>query len=121
MLIHLIGDLHQPLNVGIADDKGGNDFQVRWFNKGTNLHRVWDSQMIESYQMNYSELTSNAKRLTKSEKKAIQSGGYMDWLYESRALMEDIYNNTDIGDKLGYDYMYLWILLERNYKRDAYD
>ncbi|HLS10602.1 MAG TPA: S1/P1 nuclease [Flavobacteriaceae bacterium] len=109
MLIHLIGDLHQPLHVGIADDKGGNDFQVRWFNKGTNLHRVWDSQMIESYQMNYSELTSNAKRLTKSEKKAIQSGGYMDWLYESRALMEDIYNNTDIGDKLGYDYMYLYM------------
>jgi len=109
MLIHLIGDLHQPLHVGIAEDKGGNDFQVRWFNRGTNLHRVWDSQMIESYQMNYTELTSNAKRLTKSEKKAIQSGDYMDWLYESRELMMDIYNNTEIGDKLGYDYMYLYM------------
>ena len=109
MLIHLIGDLHQPLHVGIADDKGGNDFQVRWFNQGTNLHRVWDSQMIESYQMNYTELTSNAKRLTKSEKKAIQSGDYMDWLHESRELMMDIYNNTEIGDKLGYEYMYLYM------------
>src|SRR5690625_1277634 len=53
MLVHLIGDLHQPLHVGIGDDRGGNDFQVRWFNRGTNLHRVWDSQMIDSYQMSY--------------------------------------------------------------------
>lgn len=113
MLVHLIGDLHQPLHVGIADDKGGNDFQVRWFNRGTNLHRVWDSQMIESYQMSYTELTSNAKRLTKSEKAAIQSGDYMDWLYDSRELMEGIYEQTVVGDKLGYDYMYEYMDIVR--------
>lgn len=40
-LIHLVGDMHQPLHVGRGDDKGGNDFQLTWFKKGTNLHRVW--------------------------------------------------------------------------------
>ncbi len=109
MLVHFIGDLHQPLHVGIGEDKGGNDFQVRWFNDGTNLHRVWDSQMINSFQMNYTELTANAKRLPKAEKAAIQSGDYMDWLYDSRALMEDIYENTEVGEKLGYDYMYKYM------------
>ncbi len=59
MLIHFIGDLHQPMHIGLADDKGGNDFQVRWFNGGTNLHAVWDSKMIESYGMSYSELAAN--------------------------------------------------------------
>lgn len=109
MLVHFIGDLHQPLHVGIGDDKGGNDFQVRWFNQGANLHRVWDSQMINSFQMSYTELASNTKRLSKTEKAAIQSGDYMDWLYDSRAIMEDIYKHTEVGDKLGYDYMYLYM------------
>lgn len=36
MLIHFMGDLHQPLHVGMADDKGGNDLKVKWFNNGTN-------------------------------------------------------------------------------------
>ncbi|MDZ7614879.1 MAG: S1/P1 nuclease [Flavobacteriaceae bacterium] len=58
-LIHLIGDLHQPLHVAQADDKGGNDLQVRWFNDGSNLHRVWDSNMIDSYKMSYTEMAEN--------------------------------------------------------------
>lgn len=109
MLVHFIGDLHQPLHVGIEDDKGGNDFQVRWFNKGTNLHRVWDSEMLNSFGMSYTELAANTKRLSEEEKEAIVHGDHMDWLYDSRELMEDIYENTDIGEKLGYEYMYRYM------------
>jgi hypothetical protein len=46
-LIHLIEDLHQPLHVGDNHDKGGNQTQVRFFTRGTNMHRIWDSGMIE--------------------------------------------------------------------------
>ena len=46
-LIHLIEDLHMPLHVGDNGDKGGNRTQVRFFDKGTNMHRLWDSDMIE--------------------------------------------------------------------------
>lgn len=106
MLVHLIGDLHQPLHVGIEDDKGGNDFQVSWFNKGTNLHRVWDSQILNSFDMSYIELAENVKKLTKKEKETIQSGDCLDWLSDSRELMENIYKNTKVGEKLGYEYMY---------------
>ena len=49
MLVHLIGDLNQPLHTGLQEDKGGNDFQVRWFKDGSNLHTVWDTKMIEHY------------------------------------------------------------------------
>ncbi len=45
-VIHLVGDIHQPLHVGLAADKGGNLFQVRAFGRGTNLHAVWDSELI---------------------------------------------------------------------------
>lgn len=109
MLVHFIGDLHQPLHVGIEEDKGGNDFQVRWFNNGTNLHRVWDSQMLNSFNMSYKELASNMKSLTKAEKEAIAAGDYMDWLYDSRVLLEQIYADTEVGESLSYDYMYKYM------------
>lgn len=106
MLVHFMGDLHQPLHVGLAEDKGANDFQVRWFNSGTNLHTVWDSKMLDSYEMSYSELAENSDKLSKAQLATVESGTVLDWMYESRALCEDIYDNTEVGEKLSYKYMY---------------
>lgn len=46
-VVHLAGDLHQPLHGGFADDRGGNRFQLERFGKGTNLHAMWDSGLIK--------------------------------------------------------------------------
>ncbi len=109
MLVHFMGDLHQPLHIGIADDKGGNDFQVRWFNSGTNLHTVWDTRMLDSYGMSYTEVAANANVLSKAEMEAIKKGTLLDWMNESRALCEDIYENTGVGKNLSYNYMYKYM------------
>ncbi len=106
MLVHFVGDLHQPLHIGIEEDKGGNDFQVRWFNSGTNLHKVWDSDMLRSYGMSYTEVAANADELSKEEVREIKKGSILDWVNESRELCKDIYSNTKVGEKLGYKYMY---------------
>ena len=47
-VVHLVGDLHQPLHVGFADDKGGNTYQLQAFGRGTNLHQLWDSGLIRA-------------------------------------------------------------------------
>jgi hypothetical protein len=106
LLVHFIGDLHQPLHTGRSEDKGGNDIQVRWFNEGSNLHRVWDSEMIDFYKMSYSELSSNREDLTKTQIKQWQAGTVLDWANESRALVQTVYKTANSGDKLGYEYMY---------------
>ena len=106
MLVHFMGDLHQPFHAGHASDKGGNDIQVRWFNDGSNIHRVWDSDMIDFYQMSYTELAINTRDLSKQEIKAIQNGKLLDWVYESRAMAENLYEGVENGEKLGYSYMY---------------
>lgn len=46
-LIHLVGDAHQPMHVSRKEDKGGNTIQLRFDNKGTNLHSLWDSKLID--------------------------------------------------------------------------
>jgi hypothetical protein len=48
-VVHFVGDVHQPLHAGYADDKGGNTYQVQAFGRGTNLHALWDSRLIESW------------------------------------------------------------------------
>ncbi len=109
LLVHFIGDLHQPLHVGKADDRGGNRFQVRWFDEGTNLHTVWDTKMIESYNMSYSEIAANSRALSKAQLQQLTQGSVIDWMNESRALCEDIYANTKVGEDLGYAYMYKYV------------
>ena len=46
-VVHLVGDVHQPLHAEDNHDKGGNQVQVQFFGKGTNLHSIWDGRIIE--------------------------------------------------------------------------
>ena len=45
-LVHLVADIHQPLHAGFADDRGGNRYQVNVKGKGSNLHALWDSELV---------------------------------------------------------------------------
>lgn len=45
-VVHFVGDIHQPLHAGYRDDRGGNQFQVNLGGKGTNLHAVWDRELL---------------------------------------------------------------------------
>lgn len=59
-VIHLVGDIHQPLHVGLANDKGGNLFQLRAFGRGSNLHAVWDGELIRRRAGGLSRLLQDA-------------------------------------------------------------
>lgn len=47
-LVHLVGDVYQPLHAGYLDDKGGNKYQLQAFMRGSNLHALWDSGIIKN-------------------------------------------------------------------------
>jgi len=48
-LTHFVGDVHQPMHVGFASDKGGNDFDLSFFNSTANLHSTWDTGILNRY------------------------------------------------------------------------
>jgi len=106
MLVHLIGDLHQPMHIGIKEDRGGNDIQVQWHGRGTNLHHVWDEDIINKWDMSYRELADNLHHLSKEQVKDIQKGTVIDWINETRNETIKIYNSTKKGDKLSWKYSY---------------
>jgi hypothetical protein len=97
-VIHLVGDLHQPLHVGKCCDRGGNDVNVTWFGKPTNLHAVWDSQLVDEEQLSFTELAAKLERHM-SDRQLIawwdinprdwmsESGEYRDTLYPAAADM----------------------------------
>lgn len=95
-LFHLVGDLHQPLHTGYANDKGGNTVEVTFNGKKTNLHKLWDSELIESYHdqiFHYINIESilGIKELQKEEINTVK------WLEESRSHLQDVYDFPKSG------------------------
>jgi hypothetical protein len=100
-LIHLIEDVHMPLHVGDNRDKGGNKTQVRFFDQGTNMHRLWDSDMIlrvgdseDFWVADLTELDTPNKRVE------AMRGNVEDWATESLLLARAAYNAPETGKRM---------------------
>jgi hypothetical protein len=104
VLIHLVGDLHQPLHVGCCDDAGGNRVRVKWFRDDTNLHSVWDSNMIDGTKLSYTELGAALGVPDKATVTKWQSTTIREWARESMTYRDRVYK-IEKGN-LGYEYEY---------------
>ncbi|WAT17724.1 S1/P1 nuclease [Aurantiacibacter sp. MUD11] len=94
-IVHLVGDLHQPLHAGNGTDRGGNDFIVDWFDTQTNLHWVWDEGMILRQQLSYSEYAARIEpRISSEETVAWWDADPETWIGESAELRDRIYPGT---------------------------
>jgi hypothetical protein len=93
-VVHLVGDLHQPLHVGKCCDKGGNDVKVTWFGKPSNLHASWDSAIVDDEQLSFSELAAKLDRhISSVDVVAWWDINPRDWISESAQYREQIYAN----------------------------
>ncbi|MBC7749328.1 MAG: S1/P1 nuclease [Methylotenera sp.] len=102
ILFHLVGDLHQPLHVGYGDDKGGNTMQINYNFKGTNLHSLWDSGIIEYKKITLPECLA-ANKYSTNEIRALQSIDVVYWATGSRAYLPQIYKTG--GNKISDEYV----------------
>ncbi len=102
-LVHLVGDIHQPLHVGNSTDRGGNDAKVEFMWQKTNLHRVWDSDLVDHQQLSYTEYADWIDVATKDQIAAWQSAPILAWVNESMGLRPLVYNFPENG-KLSYEY-----------------
>jgi hypothetical protein len=105
MLIHMVGDLHMPFHTGRAEDAGGNKIQVTWFNRPSNIHKVWDSDIIDFQQLSYTEYAESINFSTQAEREKWTNGGLNLWLFDSYQMVEALYKeNISSGQKLGFEY-----------------
>jgi hypothetical protein len=113
MLIHLVGDMHCPLHLGHADDKGGNSIKISWFGVESNLHRLWDSELIDRQKLSYTEYTTHLMRV--NELQIIPFDGsvntILDWAWETYISAQTVYASAEEVGKpyeYVYHYKYLW-------------
>ena len=114
-IIHFVGDLHQPMHISRAEDKGGNTIQVRYDSKGTNLHSLWDSKLLEHQGTEYNQLATNCDVATAKEIKQWQADDMLVWIFESYQISSRLYaeieSNTNIDDQ--YYNLHLPIIQQR--------
>lgn len=108
-LVHLMGDMHCPMHMGHKSDRGGNRWQLTYFGKGTNLHSVWDSGIIESaHKWTYSEWVEQIDTNSKEIDAQMAQGTPESWGKETYEICKKIYDTTPVGSKLSYDYVSEW-------------
>ncbi len=109
VLVHLLGDIHQPMHLGHASDLGGNNVMVTFFNQTTNLHSVWDSSVPESgHKWSYTEWADQIDRATPEETSAILQVDPIEWGKETFEICTEVYKHTPEGTDISYDYIAEW-------------
>jgi len=97
-VVHLVGDLHQPLHAVDHDDHGGNqvraqivmgegEYPYRSMPNG-NLHSVWDNDLLDSAHRDQDAYLAVLAQLPAPLAK-LQQGDVRDWVNEAHALAQD--------------------------------
>jgi hypothetical protein len=92
-LIHFVGDLHQPLHAADRRDKGGNNLIVFMKGRRTNLHRVWDEDLVQALGPDPGAVAGSIEAgLSPQDKAGMAAGTPVDWANESfRVAAKEIY------------------------------
>lgn len=92
-VLHLVGDLHQPLHVGCRADRGGNDYKVTvWGADGrptaANIHSVWDRALVIADPRPFGDV---ARELVGKVGPGDANPDPLAWVAESSALCRALY------------------------------
>ncbi len=104
-LAHFVGDLHQPLHVSFADDRGGNQAAVIYYDQPINLHTLWDFGMLEQRNTSAKTLLLEA---TQSAPIEVTPELTLAWANESAAITRRVYSQYRVNQKLGDAYTAEW-------------
>ncbi len=91
-VIHLVGDMHQPMHVGDRGDRGGNDVQLTYDDKPGNLHGLWDTGLLLATGMDENGLVTMVERRLRQrgDLRRLTGGTVLDWAMESHAMSRDV-------------------------------
>jgi len=114
LLIHLIGDIHQPMHTARKEDLGGNKINVTWFGEKSNLHRVWDEGLIEYQQLSYTEYATAINHPTDIQLKTWKTFSLKQDIFESYMICNQIYAGIKFDEKLSYRYNFDYVAILNN-------
>lgn len=84
-LVHFVGDAHQPLHAGYRSDRGGNGYQIQFNGKGTNLHAIWDYDLVASRKISWKKYAGRLMPAARVEAR----GSSPDWVEKTCRITRD--------------------------------
>jgi len=86
-MIHLMGDLHQPLHAGYAEDEGGRNIAVALDGRQMSLFEAWDSALVERLGTDDAAIADKLlQRITDAQRQRWREGNLKDWTWETHLL-----------------------------------
>jgi hypothetical protein len=105
-IAHLVGDIHQPLHAGFAEDRGGNSVEVRFNGKKENLHSLWDTAIVELDEGTPIEIAARSQAVMSSgELQQWQQGTPAEWALESLAIVRAQVYRLPASGEIGATYV----------------
>jgi hypothetical protein len=93
--------------VGRAEDLGGNRIRIMWFRDSSNLHRLWDEQLIEFQKLSYTEYVNSINYTSPAQRLAWQKQKMTEWFFDSYQISRQLYEEiTQPYQRLSYRYDY---------------
>lgn len=119
ILIHIVGDMHQPMHMGHLSDLGGNKTPVRFFDRDTNLHSIWDGSLMNSgHSWSYTEWANQIDRLSPEAQLLESAGNIDDWAGQTYEIATRVYNYFPKNAKVSYNQIAYWTpVIERQVLR----
>lgn len=109
ILIHLVGDMHQPMHMGHLSDRGGNSIKVKFFDRDTNLHSIWDGSLMNTgHAWTFTEWQEQIDRLTPEQQRAEAAGNVDDWARQSYGIADRVYDYFPEGTRVSYNQIAAW-------------
>ena len=114
LLLHFVGDVHQPMHVSYKEDLGGNKLTVTSFGKKSNMHKVWDTDLIQrrlrDTKGGWATMSADLRQaISEDQRKAwAASTNPADWANESFAITMQLYAKAPGNDGVDDAYYKQW-------------
>ena len=109
IIVHLLGDMHQPMHMGHATDLGGNRVKVKFFGRDNNLHSIWDGSIFESgHKWSFTEWADQIDRLSPAEAEAVSAGTVDDWAKGTLSIATEVYRKMPADTNVMYNEVAEW-------------
>ena len=105
LLIHIVGDMCQPMHMGRESDRGGNDIRITWFGRKMNLHSLWDTHIIGYNELSYTEYAEDIKRMFPRKKQKFSKELVVETAWQTYQITEKLYKTSEKTSD-GYRYIY---------------
>lgn len=94
-IVHLVGDMHQPLHCADNADRGGNELRIFWFGQNNggrlNLHTLWDSTIINGTNLTDAQFARALEReLTPAEVADFEAGDPVAWAIGAHKAAQEV-------------------------------